>query len=137
MIPHCIRAPEGDDASFLLHSWLSSYLDWLQPSSLGMHPEYDRLAKAAYFAEYKPRFVALLKASRVVVACAEDDPWQILGWLASEGSTLHYCYVKRPFRRQGLACALWNEAGRPMLVTHGGRAFAAIAERHGLRACAH
>lgn len=136
MIPHRIRAPDGDDASFLLHSWLTSYLDWIRGDLQGGSAEAERLLKAAYFGEYKPRFVELLKRSTVLVACAPDDAWQILGWLAHEGATMHYCYVKRPFRRQGLARELFEAAGRPLLVTHGGRAFAAIAARHGLRACA-
>lgn len=143
-LPHRIRGPEGDDVNVILSAWTWGYFDWLKShlrsADSAEAVEYDRLAKAAYLEDYRPRIGELLRRSEVLVACAVDDPWQVFGWLAWEADpvsgTLHYAYVKKPFRQQGIFRALYaaaNPERRPAVVTHGGRALASMAARYRLR----
>lgn len=72
---------------------------------------YANVAKATFFQHYGEIVTALLKKSKVVVACLPDDDDIVLGYAIYEpGLCLHYVFVKEVFRKQGVASALTGEA---------------------------
>lgn len=50
---------------------------------------------------------ALLRHARLLIATSREDDWQVLGWMLFDdlpsGLVLHYVYIKRWFRKAGLA----------------------------------
>ena len=103
------RAAVPEDVNFILNSWLKSHRKAKIPATMN-----DR----AYFRLWHTlarRIIerALTGRVTVLVACSRECPDQILGWSAYERAknTLHYVYVKHPYRRWGLA--------RTMLALHG------------------
>lgn len=69
-------------------------------------------------------------AGTVLIAHAPDDEESLYGFIASDGETLHYAYVKKPFRGLGIARALWVAAGAPRTCTSRGFAFDAVKDRY-------
>jgi GNAT superfamily N-acetyltransferase len=55
---------------------------------------------------------ALLNASRIVVACAEDDPDTLVGWAASIAGVAWFVFVARDARRNGIGARLRLEVVR-------------------------
>jgi GNAT superfamily N-acetyltransferase len=55
---------------------------------------------------------ALLNASRIVVACAEDEPDTLIGWAASIGGVTWFVFVARDARRNGIGARLRLEVVR-------------------------
>lgn len=96
-----LRPATADDISLIQETWLRSY--WRG----GRAP---RVAPAVYWAEHKRLIRGILSRAAVIVACSPEDLSQVFGWCAHERigglSVLHYCYVKQPFRRLGLAAHL-------------------------------
>lgn len=64
---------------------------------------YKLIDKEAYFTSYGNYIEHLLKRPRSMVSLAVLDDGTILGWSLYEGSTLHYVWVKKEVRRQGIA----------------------------------
>lgn len=98
---HQLRWATQSDYPFIANSYLKSYR---------CAPAAKAMINDVYFPEYKARLEAIVATGSVLVACASDDPDQILGYLLfSElaGRTiLHYVYVKYPFRQHGIAKSL-------------------------------
>ena len=90
------------------------------------------ITNAVFFPAEERQFKAVLGRATTVVACAADDPDQIYGWLtyemAADVAILHFCYVKHPFRRFGIAAKLvaaatsLANASLPVVITHTARA---------------
>lgn len=104
-----IRPAEADDFALVFGSWCSSYERYSRLADyvrhyVGQNPTrvIDRIAK---------RIVE--RGARVDVASWADDPMVILGWACSEGQVLHYVWVRRDFRGQGIARQLVS----PLAVT--------------------
>jgi GNAT superfamily N-acetyltransferase len=83
---------------------------------------YRELSDEAYRDIVRPQLVSLVfdvtqgePDPYIAVACSEDDPDQIIGWVAWEPDSprLLFLYVKSPFRRFGIATALLAETGLP------------------------
>lgn len=56
--------------------------------------------------EMRVRFNAMWRHAQFMVACDVADPTVVFGWAATESGIVHYVYVKKPYRRQGVATAL-------------------------------
>ncbi len=84
------------DENFVLSTILR---DLRQADSSGLPDEHWFPAHRAFFQSlFRDRAVA------VVIACAADQPREILGYvLARPGEALEWIYVRRPLRRKGLA----------------------------------
>lgn len=109
-----IRMATGDDLPFIYATWLESYR---YDSNFGKSHRNN-----IFFEDYRKVVDLLLQESDVFVACDQDDPHVIYGYLAREGcQTLHYAFTKGPFRRWGIASALYEHAfgtTRPVFYTH-------------------
>lgn len=53
----------------------------------------------------------LIAESVVLIACPEDDPDTIVGYLIYVHEILHYIYIKRDFRMMGIANELVKSSG--------------------------
>ena len=84
---------------------------------------YSSYPKGVYHGSYEPittpksewfgNFYLLTKqqlegAAKVTIACIEDDPSTILGYMITQGGTLQFIYTKEAFRNQGVARLLYN-----------------------------
>lgn len=108
-----IRPAVEADLPFVVHSWLHSY------ASTGA-----KASSSSVYWDHHPNLVkAALGRSSVLVACPDDDPESILGWICidrvGKHGLIHYVYVKHPFRRLGIASALLAPLRPvPMCITH-------------------
>lgn len=100
------RAALPDDEAIVFNAWLLAHRkhgDWP-----------PRLSSQRYFAEHKATIAKLIARSRMLVACNEARPSQVLGFVCWEGGngeqTLHWLFVKQPFRRNGIGRALLDQA---------------------------
>lgn len=109
-----IREATGNDLPFIYATWLESYR---YDSNFGKSHR-----NTIFFEDYRKVVDLLLSTSQVFVAVAENDPDIIYGYLVSEGNqTLHYVFTKGPFRRWGIADALFDHAFKnksPVEYTH-------------------
>jgi GNAT superfamily N-acetyltransferase len=119
-----IRRASGDDAAFVFAFWLQDYF------------ERSRFAKGiskTLFMRFHHLILERVIARGVVfVACDAEVPSVIYGFACGDvppddrqfgpPPTLHYVYVKRRFRRLGVASALVDALGidleRPFTFTH-------------------
>jgi hypothetical protein len=96
-----IRPVRDSDTAFITNSWKESYR-W--------SPDARWVPNGPYFHEINKRVPELMKRGQVLVACNPVDDDHILGWICTEGETLHYVYVKTPMRGAGYALALIKAA---------------------------
>jgi ribosomal protein S18 acetylase RimI-like enzyme len=112
-----IFALQGSDFGFILNSWLKSYRN--SKFAKGLKNE-------TYYRNQGELIMGLLATAVTVVACADDDEDQILGYIVGQepvdgpGYQVHYVYIKHLYRRLGFASALTKHlAGdRAIYVTH-------------------
>lgn len=117
-----IRNANQDDISFIYSTWLQSfhYDSWAK-----------QVQKSVFFDNYKRVIDKILLNADVDVACVNDQPNVILGYIVTEPGILHYCFVKEAFRSFGIAKDLF--AGRfenQALVTHKTRTATPIFRKH-------
>lgn len=123
-LPIRLRPATQDDVPFLFSSWLKSYKYSLWAKNI---------TNTIYFAEHHKVIERLLKNYNVIIACNNDDPTQIFGFICAgkvDGIfCLHYIYVKHSFRNLGIGKQLLNafqhDASTAAVYTHHTR----IAER--------
>lgn len=101
MIPHNIRPYNAEtDSSCVLDSW------W---RGLQSTPQFAWLPRSAFSSAMRAQLTDDIADGtiRVDVACDVDDPSQIFGWVAYDGTAptlcLHWVYVKQLYRRNGIA----------------------------------
>ena len=110
-----IRPYEKTDEEFLYQSFLKSHKE----SGFGKSISHD-----LYYRGMRQRINRLLANPQVyvLVACDSQVPEMIFGYAIFEGSNvLHYIYVKRNYRLQGIAKRLINFALdelEPTIYTH-------------------
>jgi GNAT superfamily N-acetyltransferase len=113
-----LRNLRPDDYNFVLSSWLKSYRN----SRFG-----KGFTNEVYYRSQTDAILGLLSTARVVVACDPTDERHVFGYAVGQESPdgaqfwLHYCYVKKFYRRLGIARQLVrNLSGRPrqVRVTH-------------------
>lgn len=85
----------------VLNSWLRSDRD---------NGRNRLMSQETYYDGFRGECVKKLDAGYVTVACNPEDEDQIYGWACSNGTALHYVYVKMTFRGNGIAGALVREA---------------------------
>lgn len=116
-LPVRVRKADDGDISFIYSSWLKSYA-----------AQNKDQPKITVYKMHRKVVQRLLEDGITLVACMEDDPDQVLGWLCAQRIpkflVVHYCYVKAPYRRFGLARALIDafeyRPGEPVAVSHKG-----------------
>ena len=101
----------GDAKSLIYATWLRSY----EHSS----PMAKHIPRAVFFKHHHAVLDGILSRNPTVrLAVMPDDPSVVFGWAVSEGSKLHYLYVKPDFRKYGIAKALLADLPRPFTFTH-------------------
>lgn len=89
------------DAPFVYATWMASYRD----SPLG-----SKWDDAEYRDRMNQRMASLIERSVVYVARPSDWDEGVIGWAVAEQRggrfLLHYCFVRPPFRQQGVLTAL-------------------------------
>lgn len=107
------RALRQNDLSFIMSSWLKSYHK--APSNV-------RIRNEEYFKYQGMMIEALLERSKITIVTTEEDDEQIVGYVVAENrNTVHYIYVKYPFRKLGVADALFTAAidfQQEIVLTH-------------------
>jgi GNAT superfamily N-acetyltransferase len=111
-----VRPSTIDDVPFVLNSWLRSHRS-------GPWARY--VGDATYYENHGPLAHALLELCPPLIACDEQHPELIRGWICGErylGSlTVHYVYVRADWRHWGIARqlveALGHKEGEPIVAT--------------------
>jgi GNAT superfamily N-acetyltransferase len=112
-LPFSVRSYVPGDRNLILHSWIQNA------------QRFSRL-RAGYARAAEERIKELLGgAGRCLVACSQREPGRVFGWAVAQGpvggGVLHFVYVKRALRRQGIGGALLRALGldkRPVCVSH-------------------
>jgi GNAT superfamily N-acetyltransferase len=127
-LPIAVREVNADDINFILSSWTKSY----------RHSYFaQKIPNGIYFDEHKKVIAKSLLSSKVFVACLEEEPDQILGYICFDSNkyrgilVVHYLFVKHLYRRFGVGkklIAAAKEDARhktdlPIIVTHTTSAF--------------
>ncbi len=98
-----IRPASSSDQAFVLDSWLRSFGQGRTWFWRGVHG--DR-----FYSGHRKIAEDLLSRGLVLVACLEQVPDAVLGWMCVEGDCLHYVYVKSKYRKKGVARELLRHA---------------------------
>ncbi len=67
---------------------------------------YGQIDRIAFFDNYSKVADRILGSSELRVACLADDTDVVLGYALVQDNVLHYCFVKKPWRKQGIAKSL-------------------------------
>lgn len=98
MIDILLRAPNNQDGSFILDSWVRENREQY-PNNL--------VDKSLFYTEEKKIVKILITKSLILIACNPDDTDQIYGYLVFEKiediPIIHFLYVKLLFRENGVA----------------------------------
>jgi hypothetical protein len=98
-----LRRATAADVPFILNSWLRSHWDaWGEPHGI---------PKGHYFAEAHRKACLTLSRAECLLAINPEDESHLLGYVVWEPGTLHYVYVKHPYRKEGLASRLVAATG--------------------------
>jgi hypothetical protein len=123
-----IRDAVSEDRNFVIHSFLESlyYGNKAEPKCTRCGEKQHtvnwitRIPMKIFYDNYKIMAQSLFDSvkNKVKIACLPDDPNVIIGYsiVSQDLSTLHYVYVKKVWRRRGIAkslCAL-----TPLQVSH-------------------
>ena len=92
-----IRDVTAQDANFVMATWLKGLRygnDW-----------FELIPSEVYFKVYHQVIEQILLRPKTLIqiACLKDEPDVILGYSVFEDSTLHFLFVKRPWRGIGIA----------------------------------
>tara|TARA_R110002126_G_scaffold287977_1_gene441119 strand:- start:310 stop:711 length:402 start_codon:yes stop_codon:yes gene_type:complete len=118
------RPASADDMNFILNSWLKSYKDSVICENIPAN---------IYYEEHKKTVETHIANSSIIMAVNPEDPDQIFGYCVYEAPmTLHYMYVKYPFRKFGIGKDLYLEAGSPTIVSHLPRDYKTLKKKYGL-----
>lgn len=108
-----IRSATSEDISFIYATWLPSY--FVDTSY------YKTVRNRIYYTNYREVIDNILLNARIDVACKEDEPNVIFGYMVSEPEIAHYIFIKEPFRGFKIARALYsNRFGKDdlVIITH-------------------
>lgn len=111
------RPPDVSDKSFIFNSWLKSFRN---------SPLAKPLCNEVYFSNHKLIVENILKRSKIVIACSDEDPMQIFGYTIYEELPggiiiMHYIYTKYTYRKLGIAQQLYDIVVKnddPILYSH-------------------
>lgn len=102
-LPITFRPATEDDLPFFYSATLQSHFY----SSDSTH----NVLSSDYYAGHKKVLQRLLRRAPLTIACDQEDQKVIMGFCLTNADTLHYMYVKRPFRRFGVARMLLKTCG--------------------------
>lgn len=108
-----VRRADADDAAFVFSYWLRDYYE---------HSAFAKgIDKTLFMHLHHLLLERIIARSVIHIVCDVEDPSVCYGFICAEGPVLHYIFVKRRFRRLGLARRLLREAGLeagPQAFTH-------------------
>lgn len=105
-LPIAVRDAVPGDASYIIKSWLRNYRKSYRGARIPKDIYYD--TRHGHHA----LVVGVLQRARVLVACSDDNPDQIFGWVCYEPeATVHYIHVKMEMQGFGIATRLLEAAG--------------------------
>ena len=130
-LPIDLRIGTVDDAPFVFNSWLKSF----RSSTFA-----KQISNTIYYHDHHIVIEKLLKNNDVIIACSKSDPNQLYGFICAGQTdgifTLHYIYVKHPFRRMGIAKALFNafehDPSHASIYTHRTKAAEKLQDRYNM-----
>ena len=103
MQPYQIREANANDIPFIYATWLNAIKN---DSAVGLST-----TKTVFYESYRLVLDNILaKNSIVLVACKQDEPNVIYGYMVSEDKKLHFTFVKEHFRELGIAKSLYNQS---------------------------
>ena len=118
-----LREYRNEDHHYILDTWTKSFLfsDFTRP-----------IARDIFMVEQRARIARILRYSRIMCACDEDDTTRIKGWICFQAPqsekhyvTVHYICVHPSLQNLGIGRALLNVArilakdeNEPMWCTH-------------------
>lgn len=128
-LPVRLRQANDEDIPFIFNSWLKSY----RSSTFARN-----ISSTVYFTEHHKVIKKIIESNHVIIACNDDNPGQIYGWICAGKTdgifTLHYIYVKQPFRNFGMGKQLLNafehDPSYAAIYTHQTNFGAKLAPKH-------
>ncbi len=127
-LPISIRPMVKGDEPFLYATWLNCYRE--------SSPYTKGIPKDIFYDNHKMIIAKILQNSEISIACDAEDACVIYGFLVASGvDTIHFIYVKAPFRGYGIAKALmsiklWKE---PFQCSHWTDAASVYSMEHGAK----
>ena len=111
-LPFITRPMQRSDESLVYATWLNS-----------LEPSRDRsIARSVFYARHhaliERRLQEAMAHGTALVACAEDDPTQVFGWVVGVPGTLDYVFVKSLYRNFRIATSLLRSFGLYTAYTH-------------------
>ena len=98
-----VRPATESDHAFVMDSWLRSFgkgRTWIFRGVQG-----DR-----FYSGHRRVLGEILDRSVVMIACLQEVPDAVLGWVCVEAECVHYLYVKNKYRRKRVASELLSQA---------------------------
>lgn len=116
-LPISFRPATSDDYGYILSTWTQNYHK-VQPTNF--------IPNSIYFPHQTEVINKLLNRCGAVIACIDDEPDQIVGYLVAEqfndaNIILHWGNVKSVFRRMGVMKELlkqFNHQDKNIICTH-------------------
>lgn len=102
------------DINLVLNSWLKTL-----HKSIG-RAFHKNIPPGIYFPQMQEKIKAIIARSSLLIASNPNDEDHVFGWICYERpAVVHYIYVKQPYRRFGLAQAIFNKAeiAKPVIIT--------------------
>jgi ribosomal protein S18 acetylase RimI-like enzyme len=97
-----LRDCKEADESFIYDSWLRNHRH---------SKSNDHLDNDTYYTQQRALISQYIKEGSVVIACNEEDPSQIFGYIVfKKPNSLYYIFVKLAFRKMGVANLLMYSA---------------------------
>ncbi len=96
-----IRDPQPGDINFLLSTALKGLY---YGSRFWAEVDQD-----SFFKNYEPFLKSLMLKTTIKVACLDDDKDVILGWVMYHNETLDFIFVKKSYRKLGIAKLLYPQ----------------------------
>jgi GNAT superfamily N-acetyltransferase len=88
-----------EDWAYVISSFIGSYHNFGITGELELPPRH-------FFRFMRGKMTGLRDLADIHIACDPEDKNLILGWSCTQGPILHYLYVKRFYRKQGLGVQL-------------------------------
>lgn len=101
MTPLRVRAAKAEDMAFIVNAWVWSFYEG--------SPNLRAADRDHFRTEMTKTIRRVCDGSEVRVACDPSDENTLVGFAAFTHGTLHYVYVKKDFRRMGVARALLHD----------------------------
>ena len=114
-----IRAVRPEDRAFIISTWCKGQLYG--------NSFFTAVDSEAYFTHYPKYITSILDRAEVRVACFADDEDIILGYAVMSQNALHWVFVKKALRSEGIANKLIAGASVSVItsLTKPGQAIAA------------